>query len=234
MMPKFSMPKKRLSMMMPTSSTANQHCRVACGTLVLLGIVLASIGSQSLSIHAPNLLPSLNDTRMHHYALSRGGVRTPFHDNDEEDKDDKTMQQPLRYSKHQLRLMFTSHIETQVQFNNWDLGCNDLQFVSPYLKAIADRLFKDKMERKVIIDVGANNGDDTISIQGSFRPIQGMCGGFSTPFLLLSVEPSPKVFCELTQVMQKYPPSQEVHLLNVALSNEIGNHIFNDPGNEGG
>jgi FkbM family methyltransferase len=144
------------------------------------------------------------------------------------------------YSKEQLRTLHSEYVEKEVHFNNWYLGCTDLQFLSSHLRGIAVRLVLDQEPtRKLIFDVGANNGDDLISILGSFRTVQGMCKNFGSALTLISVEPSPKVFCELTEAAQKHPPQnqegrEKIHLLNVALSDAMGNGVFTDPGNEGG
>ena len=139
--------------------------------------------------------------------------------------------------------MYTAFVEEEVRFNNWNLGCNDLQFLAPHFKAIVDRMGWEKItqlqspERQLVVDVGANTGDDATAILGSFRSVQGMCLNWGSPLLLLSIEPSPKVFCELVQAMQKQPrlsQFEDVHLLNIALSSQSGNLIFQDPGNEGG
>jgi Methyltransferase FkbM domain len=221
-----------------SNQTAGQPCRVAAGLLAVF--IVASMGLQSSSL----FIMSQKDTRSPH-VIMRSAIAT-LQDNDTTttsiDIDRQQLvveyEQPVRYSKQQLKLLYTSHIETQVRFNNWDLGCNDLQNMSPYLKVIADRLASDKFERKLIIDVGANNGDDTLSILESFGPVRGMCWAMGVPMMLLSIEPSPKVFCELTQAMEKRQPlvieKQQVHLLNIALSSQTGNRVFIDPGNEGG
>ena len=80
--------------------------------------------------------------------------------------------------------------------------CNDLQFLAPYFRSILYRRgWSEKRSRKVIIDVGANAGDDTISILKSFQSILQMCHMYSSPVQLISVEPWPKVFCEMTDTL---------------------------------
>jgi hypothetical protein len=103
------------------------------------------------------------------------------------------------YSREKLRALFTELVDKEVAWNNWRMGCNDLQFFNPYLRAIVDQQAwgGPSPSRKVIIDVGANKGDDAVSIIRAFQGIMGMCGGFSPAIQLVSAEPSPKVFCEL-------------------------------------
>lgn len=64
-----------------------------------------------------------------------------------------------------------------------------------------------------------------------------MCHMFSTPIQLISVEPSPKVFCEMdyfvTTKLLEEDRKNNVRL-NIALSDRTGHLIFQDPGNEGG
>lgn len=118
------------------------------------------------------------------------------------------------------------------------MGCNDLQFLAPYFRSILYRRgWSEGRRRKVIIDVGANTGDDTISILKSFQNILQMCHGFSSPVQLISVEPSPKVFCEMTDTLSTKLIDEDRNnniLLNIALSNKTGHLLFSDPGNEGG
>ena len=118
------------------------------------------------------------------------------------------------------------------------MGCNDLQFMAPYFRAILyRRSWSEGPGRKVIIDVGANAGDDSISVTKFFQPILQMCRSFSVPIQLLSVEPSPKVFCEMTDALSSKLIEEDRRnhiLLNVALSDKTGYLTFNDPGNEGG
>ena len=118
------------------------------------------------------------------------------------------------------------------------MGCTDLQFMAPYFRAILYRRSRyEGRGRKVLIDVGANAGDDTISITKFFQPILQMCSGYSVPIQLISIEPSPKVFCEMTDTVSTKLIEEDRRnhiLLNVALSDETGHLIFNDPGHEGG
>ncbi len=129
-------------------------------------------------------------------------------------------------------------MNTEVQWNNWKMGCNDLQFLTSYFRSILYRRgWSENRSRKVIIDVGANEGDDTISILKSFQPILQMCKGFSSPIQLISVEPSPKVFCEMTDIVSARMVDEDRKnniMLNIALSDKTGHLIFADPGNEGG
>ena len=126
----------------------------------------------------------------------------------------------------------------EVQWNNWNMGCNDLQFMAPYLRSILYRRgWSEGRGRKVIIDVGANTGDDTVSIIKSFHPILQMCHMYTSPIQLVSVEPSPKVFCEMTEMVSTQLTEEDRRskiLLNLALSDKTGHLIFSDPGNEGG
>lgn len=118
------------------------------------------------------------------------------------------------------------------------MGCNDLQFMAPYLRSILYRRgWAEGRGRKVIIDVGANAGDDTVSIIKSFHPILQMCHMYSSPIQLVSVEPSPKVFCEMIEMVTSKLTEEDSRskvLLNLALSEKTGHLIFADPGNEGG
>ena len=64
-----------------------------------------------------------------------------------------------------------------------------------------------------------------------------MCSGFTSPIQLISVEPSPKVFCEMTEIISTkltQEDSKSRIVLNVALSDQTGYLTFTDPGNEGG
>mmetsp|Transcript_9522 Transcript_9522/g.14428 ORF Transcript_9522/g.14428 Transcript_9522/m.14428 type:complete len:407 (+) Transcript_9522:129-1349(+) len=144
----------------------------------------------------------------------------------------------LIYSKDELKKIFNEIVKKEVQYNNWDMGCNDLQFLAPYFRSILYRRgWSENRSRKVIIDVGANSGDDTLSILKSFQPILQMCHPYSIPIQLISVEPSPKVFCEMTDTVSTKlveEDSRNSLLLNVALSDKTGHLIFADPGNEGG
>lgn len=143
-----------------------------------------------------------------------------------------------QYSIHELKNVFNEIIKKEVQFNNWNMGCNDLQFLAPYFRSILYRRgWTEGRSRKVIIDVGANTGDDTISILKSFQNILQMCHMYSCPIQLISVEPSPKVFCEMTDTLSTKMIDEDRKnniLLNIALSNNTGHLIFADPGNEGG
>ena len=87
-----------------------------------------------------------------------------------------------------------------VKHNNWDMGCNDLAIAASYYRAISDRLYKGNAGKLLIFDIGANNGQDAANVFGTFHKIEGMCQGYNIPYLLISIEPSPKVFCELLDV----------------------------------
>jgi FkbM family methyltransferase len=126
----------------------------------------------------------------------------------------------------------------EVKYDNWNMGCNDLQFLGSYFRSILDRRgWSEGRKRKVIIDVGANTGDDTVSITKTFHPILQMCQSWSTPIQLVSIEPSPKVFCEMNEMVKTKLTEEDrrnIIRLNVALSDKTGHLIFNDPGHEGG
>ncbi|CAB9503896.1 expressed unknown protein [Seminavis robusta] len=253
--------------------TRQRRQQVAVGLIV--GFLLAAIGLNSASRYLPEFIPSLGFSRSLELRgenaiisnatagvldwITLGGFGTVnekptddggSHGDDLPPSESHAIIPPtmIVYTREQLRYMYTEFVEREVHFNNWNLGCNDLQFVAPYLKAIMDRLSwnsivgKDRLSqgqrRQIIVDVGANSGDDAQSILGTFQPVRGMCWRWGTPLLLLSIEPSPKVFCEMTEAIRKQPPPhkdlQRVHLLNVALSKQTGNLVFQDPGNEGG
>lgn len=134
-----------------------------------------------------------------------------------------------------LRDLFEQKVNESVVWDNWKMGCTDLCILAPYFRAISDRTFKNKA--RLIFDVGANTGDDAETILGSFHKIVGMCSKFAVPFILVSVEPSPQVFCELEDVVKQkgwHLPAQQYHRLNIALSDTGGSRQFRDPGNEGG
>ncbi|KAI2491264.1 hypothetical protein MHU86_23283 [Fragilaria crotonensis] len=100
--------------------------------------------------------------------------------------------------------MFKQVVETEVRFNHWGLGCSDLTILAPYFRAISDKYASEgNGNTRLIFDVGANNGDDAESILGAFHKIVGMCFGFAVPFKLISVEPSPQVFCELDDLARE-------------------------------
>jgi len=141
------------------------------------------------------------------------------------------------YTKASLLALFTETATEHVRANNWLMGCADLHTMLPYFRAISDRGLNLTGNHRLIIDVGANFGDDTESAVGAFHNIAGMCNNMDKPFTLVSIEPSPQVFCELTKYGQKRgwnSPAQNVHLLNIAVSDRTGSLRFSDPGNEGG
>jgi FkbM family methyltransferase len=119
------------------------------------------------------------------------------------------------------------------------MGCADLTILAPYFRAISDKDYHTdgRKDTRLIFDVGANNGDDAESILGAFHKIVGMCSAFAVPFTLISVEPSPQVFCELDDLAREKnwkPPAQDMLRLNIALSDRTGYLQFRDPGHEGG
>jgi FkbM family methyltransferase len=99
-----------------------------------------------------------------------------------------------------------------------------------------DRLFRGDKKRHLIFDVGANNGQDASTILGIFQPVIGMCEGMlSNNVKVISVEPSPKVFCELEDlVREKKWTDSQILRLNIGLSDTSGVFQFADPGHEGG
>lgn len=138
----------------------------------------------------------------------------------------------------EFRDYYKQQIEKHVTWNNWDMGCSDLALLGPYFRAILDRLDTGiRKERRLFFDVGANNGQDAATIMGVFHKIVGMCKSWSTDFTVVSIEPSPQVFCELEELVVKEgweAPAQEIIRLNVGMSDETGFLRFSDPGNEGG
>ncbi len=143
-----------------------------------------------------------------------------------------------KHTKPSLLQIFNTTSFEHVKWNNWDMGCNDLAISAPYYRAISDRLYKHDQIRKkfLIFDIGANTGQDAANIFGTFHEIEGMCKSYNIPYHLISVEPSPKVFCELNDTAKKkrWPGSHPYHFLNIALSDSTGILKFADPGNEGG
>ena len=138
----------------------------------------------------------------------------------------------------ELRDYYKELVEEQVRFNNWDMGCADLALLGPYFRVILDRLDTGRRkERRLMFDVGANNGQDAATIMGVFKKIVGMCKTWSTEFTVVSIEPSPQVFCELEELVAEEgwkAPAQEIIRLNVGMSAETGFLRFRDPGDEGG
>ena len=120
------------------------------------------------------------------------------------------------------------------------MGCLDNQFMGPYFRAILYRRgWGEGRGGKTIIDIGANTGDDTVSISKMFHPILQMCHMYSSPVQIVSVEPSPKVFCEMSDMVKTHLTKEDIqHMnnvrLNVALSSKTGHLLFADPGHEGG
>lgn len=113
------------------------------------------------------------------------------------------------------------------------MGCSDLNFMAPYIRIVMDRFSDNK--RQLLFDVGANNGQDASMVMGVFQQVIGMCSRVAKPFKVISIEPSPKVFCELEELakMRGWARS-EVLRLNIGLSDKSGVLTFLDPGNEGG
>eukprot|EP00928_Gymnodinium_smaydae_P088237 TRINITY_DN72348_c0_g1_i1.p1 TRINITY_DN72348_c0_g1~~TRINITY_DN72348_c0_g1_i1.p1 ORF type:complete len:688 (+),score=61.94 TRINITY_DN72348_c0_g1_i1:61-2124(+) len=150
----------------------------------------------------------------------------------------KTVKNIFKHTRSSLLRAFNETSFEVVTWNNWNMGCTDLAVAASYFRAISDRLHKSKkiQEKLLIFDIGANNGQDAANIFGAFHKIEGMCKGFNVPYHLISIEPSPKVFCELQDVAhaKKWPGNHLYHFLNVAVSDSTGNLKFLDPGNEGG
>ena len=135
-----------------------------------------------------------------------------------------------------LKEKYTTDINSEVHFYNWHLGCSDLAGLAPYIRIVLDRLFHGDGKRQLIFDVGANNGQDASTILGIFQPVIGMCEGvLNNNVKVISVEPSPKVFCQLEDMVKdrKWTDSQILRL-NIGLSNTSGVFQFADPGHEGG
>jgi FkbM family methyltransferase len=138
-----------------------------------------------------------------------------------------------------LRELFEKKVEKDVKYNNWIMGCADLTILAPYFRAISDKQYwtGGSKRTRLIFDVGANNGDDAEAVLGAFHKIVGMCKHYAVPFTLISVEPSPSVFCELDDLAKEKgwkPPAQNMLRLNVALSHKSSFLKFRDPGHEGG
>jgi len=138
-----------------------------------------------------------------------------------------------------LRDYYKQQVEEHVSFNNWDMGCSDLGLLGSYFRAILDRLNTGVPKKlRLLFDVGANNGQDAETIMALFHKQVGMCQPYSSPFTVVSIEPSPQVFCELQELAVKkgWKASNkgEMIRLNVGMSQETGFLRFLDPGNEGG
>lgn len=119
------------------------------------------------------------------------------------------------------------------------MGCLDNQFMAPYFRTILYRRGWEGRGSKTIIDIGANTGDGTVSISKMFHPILQMCHMYTSPVHIVSVEPSPKVFCEMSDMLETHITKEDrsranIVGLNVALSSQTGHLLFADPGNEGG
>ena len=96
------------------------------------------------------------------------------------------------------------------------MGCSDLNVLAPYLRIVMDR-YKYK-RRQLIFDVGANKGQDASMVLGVFQQVIGMCQSHGNSFKVVSIEPSPKVFCQLEELAQRrgWIPSESMRL-NIAL-----------------
>eukprot|EP00521_Asterionellopsis_glacialis_P017443 CAMPEP_0195305438 /NCGR_PEP_ID=MMETSP0707-20130614/36260_1 /TAXON_ID=33640 /ORGANISM="Asterionellopsis glacialis, Strain CCMP134" /LENGTH=344 /DNA_ID=CAMNT_0040369559 /DNA_START=189 /DNA_END=1223 /DNA_ORIENTATION=- len=135
-----------------------------------------------------------------------------------------------------LRDYYKQKVEENVGFNNWNMGCSDLRLLGPYFRAIMDRL--PKKPHRLLFDVGANNGQDAEEIMGLFQEHMGLCKSWSPDVTVVSIEPSPQVFCELEELAAKngWEASEKGKIIrmNVGMSEETGFLRFQDPGNEGG
>lgn len=132
-----------------------------------------------------------------------------------------------------IHQFYTERINSEVRANNWDMGCSDLNVLAPYVRIVMDHFSHGK--RQLIFDVGANNGQDASMVLGVFQQIIGMCHSYGHSFKIVSVEPSPIVFCELEELAHKRGWARsEILRLNAGLSDQSGVLEFSDPGHEGG
>jgi FkbM family methyltransferase len=132
-----------------------------------------------------------------------------------------------------LYRFYTESIESEVAWDNKNMGCSDLNVLAPYLRIVMDRY--NYKRRQLIFDVGANKGQDASMVLGVFQQVIGMCQSHGNSFKVVSIEPSPKVFCQLEELAQRrgWIPSESMRL-NIALSDKSGVLEFSDPGLEGG
>ena len=105
-----------------------------------------------------------------------------------------------------LKTFYTKSIESEVALN----------VLAPYVRIVMDRY--NYKRRQLIFDVSANNGQDASMVLGVFQQVIGMCGSFGNSFNVVSIEPSPKVFCELEELAQRRGwPHSEILRLNIGL-----------------
>jgi FkbM family methyltransferase len=132
-----------------------------------------------------------------------------------------------------LYRFYTESVESEVAWDNKNMGCSDLNVLAPYLRIVMDRY--NYKRRQLIFDVGANKGQDASMVLGVFQQVIGMCQSHGNSFKVVSIEPSPKVFCQLEELAQRrgWIPSESMRL-NIALSDKSGVLEFSDPGLEGG
>ena len=132
-----------------------------------------------------------------------------------------------------LNRFYTESIESEVAWDKKNMGCSDLNVLAPYLRIVMDRY--NYKRRQLIFDVGANKGQDASMVLGVFQQVIGMCQSHGNSFKVVSIEPSPKVFCQLEELAQRrgWIPSESMRL-NIALSDKSGVLEFSDPGLEGG
>ena len=91
-----------------------------------------------------------------------------------------------------LKTFYTKSIESEVAFNNWNMGCSDLNVLAPYVQIVMDRY--NYKRRQLIFDVGANNGQDASMVLGVFQQVIGMCGSFGNSSRLSLLSHLPKSF----------------------------------------
>ena len=132
-----------------------------------------------------------------------------------------------------LNRFYTESIESEVAWDKKNMGCSDLNVLAPYVRIVMDRY--NYKRRQLIFDVGANKGQDSSMVLGVFQQVIGMCQSHGNSFKVVSIEPSPKVFCQLEELAQRkgWLPSESLRL-NIALSDKSGVVQFSDPGREGG
>lgn len=142
-----------------------------------------------------------------------------------------------------LKAFFVETVENVVRRGNFDMGCSDLSPLAPYLRAIMDRLHRKEKSRakrnsnRLIFDVGANTGQDAETIMGLFHQPVGMCKNYGITFTAISIEPSPKLFCSITKLVEGKgwkSPEQQFIGLNIGMSDTTGKSEFEDNGREDG
>ena len=66
-----------------------------------------------------------------------------------------------------LYRFYTESIESEVAWDNKNMGCSDLNVLAPYLRIVMDRY--NYKRRQLIFDVGANKGQDASMVLGVFQ-----------------------------------------------------------------